>query len=325
MKQKQIVAIDVSKLSLDICLRPVGNTFKISNDLVGFKQLKAAIDPTLEPIVVMEHTGQYSFKLEQFLQKEQLPYCKIPALEIKRSIGMVRGKSDKIDAVRIAEYAWLRRDQLLTTVAVAENVLSLDQLLSLRAKLVKDRSGYKSRLKEMIAAGNCVKGDTVYKVQQVILKTFNAEIKKIETCIQQIIVGDSDLRKNFDLLRSIKGVGKIVAAKVLAVTNNFKKFTEARKFNCYAGLAPFKHESGTSIKGRSRISHLANKEIKTLLSLAAFAAIRHNPELKSYYLKRVAEGKRKMSCINIVRAKLVTRMFAVIKRQTPYELMNLAA
>jgi len=325
MKQKQIVAIDVSKLSLDLCLRPVGKPFKISNNLAGFKQLKAAIDPALEPIVVMEHTGQYSFKLEQFLQKQGIAYCKIPALEIKRSIGMVRGKSDKIDAKRIAEYAWLRRDQLVPTVRVEENVLRLDQLLSLRAKLVKDCSGYKTRLKEMIFTGNCFKGDAIYKAQQVILKTFRTEIKKIETCIEQIIAGDSGLRKNFDLIRSIKGVGKIVAAKVLAVTNNFKKFSDARKFNCYAGLAPFKHESGTSIKGRSRISHLANKEIKTLLSLAAFAAIRHNPELKNYYLKRVAEGKRKMSCINIVRAKLVTRMFAVIKRQTPYELLVLAA
>jgi transposase len=318
MKQKQIVAIDVSKRSLDICLRPTGTTFKISNDLAGFKELTAAMDPDLEPLVVMEHTGYYSFKLEQFLQKQRLAYCKVPALEIKRSGGMVRGKADKIDSVRIAEYAWLRREQLAATAIIGENVIKLDQLLSLRAKLVKDCSGYKSRLKEMMATGICVKGDAIYKAQQAVLKTFTTEIKKVEAGIEQLIASHSDLKKNFDLVRTIKGVGKIVAAKVIAVTNNFKKFSNARKFNCYAGLAPFKHESGTSIRGRSRISHLANKEIKTVLSLAAFCAIRCDEELKKYYQKRVAEGKRKMSCLNIIRAKIVSRIFAVIKRQTPY-------
>ena len=151
------------------------------------------------------------------------------------------------------------------------------------------------------------------------------EIKKLEAGIEQLITDDPELKKNFDLIRTIKGVGKVVAAKVLAVTNNFKKFSNARKFNCYAGLAPFKHESGTSIRGRSRISHLANKEVKTILSLAAFCAIRCDEEFKQYYQKRVAGGKRKMSCVNIIRAKIVSRIFAVIKRQTPYVPQVLAA
>jgi transposase len=325
MKQKQIVAIDVSKRSLDICLRPSGKTFKISNDLAGFKELIAEMDPDLEPLVVMEHTGQYSFKLEQFLQRQKVAYCKVPALEIKRSAGMIRGKADKIDSVRIAEYAWLRRDRLRATAIVGENVLKLDQLLSLRAKLVKDCGGYKTRLKEMIASGSCIRGDAIYKAQQAVLKTFTTEIKKVEAGIEQLIAGDPGLKKNFDLVRTIKGVGKIVAAKVIAVTNNFQKFSNARKFNCYAGLAPFKHESGTSIRGRSRISHLANKEVKTVLSLAAFCAIRCDDELKQYYQKRVAGGKQKMSCVNIIRAKIVSRIFAVIKRQTPYVPQVLAA
>lgn len=319
MKQKQIAGIDVSKLSLDVCLRPSGRTFKISNDLTGFKELKAILGSDMESIIVMEHTGHYSFRLEQFLQQQSIAYCKIPALEIKRSAGMVRGKADKIDSVYIAEYGWLRKEQLTPTVAIAENLFRLDQLLSLRAKLVKDCGGYKTRVKEMIASGVCQKGDVLFSSQAVVLKTIHAEIKKIETIIEKLIADDPELKTNFELIRSIKGVGKIVAAKLLTITGNFKKFRNARKFNCYAGLAPFKHESGTSIKARTRVSHLANKEIKTLLSLAAFSAIRCNPELKNYYQSRVAEGKRKMCCINIVRAKLVSRVFAIVKRQTPYQ------
>ncbi len=87
----------------------------------------------------------------------------------------------------------------------------------------------------------------------------------------------------------------------------------------------FGYESGSSIKGRSKVSHLANKEAKALLNLAACCAIRCNDEMKQYYQKRVTEGKKKMSCLNIIRSKLVARMFAVIKRQTTYQEKLLAA
>lgn len=325
MKEKQILAIDVSKRSLDICVRPTGATFKINNDLSGFKVLTAAINPDLEPLVVMEHTGLYSLKLEKYLEDQGVPYCKIPALEIKRSNGLVRGKNDKIDSVRIADYAWLRRTQLVATPKTTEKMANLNQLLSLRAKLVKDCGGYKTRIKEMIDTGQVSKSDLIYKSQKTVMATLNSQIQKIEKVIEELIEADPELKNNFDLIRTIKGVGKIVAARMLAVTSNFKKFRNARKFNCYAGLAPFKHESGTSIRGRSRVSHLANKEIKTVLNMAAFCAIRCNQELKLYYEKRVSEGMRKMSCVNIIRAKIVGRIFAVVKRQTPYEAQTLAA
>ena len=325
MKEKQILAIDVSKRSLDICVRPTGATFKINNDLSGFKVLTAAINPDLEPLVVMEHTGLYSLKLEKYLEDQGVPYCKIPALEIKRSNGLVRGKNDKIDSVRIADYAWLRRTQLVATPKTTEKMANLNQLLSLRAKLVKDCGGYKTRIKEMIDTGQVSKSDLIYKSQKTVMATLNSQIQKIEKAIEELIEADPELKNNFDLIRTIKGVGKIVAARMLAVTSNFKKFRNARKFNCYAGLAPFKHESGTSIRGRSRVSHLANKEIKTVLNMAAFCAIRCNQEIKLYYEKRVSEGMRKMSCVNIIRAKIVGRIFAVVKRQTPYEAQTLAA
>lgn len=325
MKEKQILAIDVSKRSLDICVRPTGATFKISNDLSGFKVLAASIDPDLEPLVVMEHTGLYSFKLEKYLEDQEIAYCKLPALEIKRSTGLVRGKNDKIDSVRIAEYAWLRRKQLTATTKTSENVKSLNQLLSVRAKLVKDCAGYKARIKELNDVGVTSKSDLIYKSQKAVIKVLNTEIQNVENKIDQLIETDAELKRNFDLITTIKGVGKIVAARMLAVTNNFKKFKNARKFNCYAGLAPFKYESGTSLRGRSRVSHLANKEIKTVLNLAAFCAVRWNLELKLYYERRVSEGMRKMSCMNIIRAKIVSRIFAIIKRQTPYEAQRLAA
>jgi transposase len=319
-----IIGIDVSKLTLDVHVKPTGITLQISNDLAGFRILKKHIHAAWETLVVMEHTGHYSRKLELFLHRYGIRFCKVPALEIKRSIGVVRGKNDKVDAGRIAEYAWLRKDLLTPTEITPGELGQLNDLLSLRAKLVKDRSGYISRLKELKSTGMDIDRVSL-RIHQTMIKAFTKEIEIIEKKIIELIGTNPSYQKTFELLTTIKGVGTIIAARMIASTNNFTKFSNARKFNCYAGLAPFKQESGTSIRGRARVSHLANKEMKTMLNLSAFCAIRCDAELKKYYQRRVAEGKPKMACINIIRSKIVARMFAVVKRQQPYQqLLNAA-
>lgn len=120
------------------------------------------------------------------------------------------------------------------------------------------------------------------------------------------------------MLLSIKGVGKLVSIATIIKTRNFTRFDDARKFACYCGTAPFENTSGTSIRGKTKVSHLADKRMKSLLDLAAKSAIQYDKELRAYYLKRTADGKSKMSTINIVRNKILSRMFAVIKRQTPF-------
>ena len=124
--------------------------------------------------------------------------------------------------------------------------------------------------------------------------------------------------KTYENIQTIKGVGPILAATMIAHTNNFKSFQNWRKFACYAGIAPFEHSSGTSYRGRTRISVLGNRDLKTILSSAAATAILHDSQLKMYYNKRLKEGKNKMSTLNIIRNKIVSRIFAVTKRQTPY-------
>jgi transposase len=126
------------------------------------------------------------------------------------------------------------------------------------------------------------------------------------------------MKELYDLMVSVKGVGLILASNLLVVTNCFRGFENSRKFACYAGLAPFEKQSGTSLKKKSRVSHYANKKIKVLLNLSAGSAIQSDPELKAYYQRRIANGKSKMSTLNIVRNKIVHRIFAVVTRRTPY-------
>lgn len=328
MKQL-VLGVDVSKATLDICIKPLGSVVQIKNDLKGFKDwyrgFKKCINENSLVLVVMEHTGSYSSRFERFLQDNKIDYCKIPALQIKRSLGMTRGKNDRVDAQRIAEYGWLRRDILRGDELCNQQILKLKQLLSLRSKLVRDRAGYICRIKEMETTAEYRKKDLIVVQQRKLIEIFTKNIKQTEKQIDELINQFDDLKRTYLLLRTIKGVGRIVAAYMISCTNNFKRFENARKFRCYAGLAPFKYDSGTSIRGRAKVSHLANKEAKTLLTLTTSCAIRHDLELKRYYQKRVSEGMKKMSCLNIIRSKIVDRIFAVAKRQTPFVYLPMAA
>ena len=325
MKEILLAGVDVSKLTLDIFVKPCGLSLVIDNNRKGFvqwwKEMKKILQPDTRVMVVMEHTGLYSRKFEIFLRTLGVDYCKISALEIKRSLGMTRGKNDKIDAQRIAGYGWLRRELLTADPKVEESIEQLKYLLGARLKMVRDRAGYINRIKEMKAAGYVKE----LKLEEEIVAYLAKKIKEVERSITKLIVSNPVLKTTCELLRSIKGIGPIIAAYMIGNTNNFTRFSSARKFNCYAGIAPFKYQSGTSIKGRARVSHLANKDTKTLLNLAATCAIRCDEELKTYYLRKVGEGKNKMSCINAIRAKLVARMFAVVKRQSPYQPLAVAA
>lgn len=322
MKARTIVGVDVSKLTLDSKLLPAAVSRRVANTQKGFNQWKEWMQrykgADSEALVVMEHTGLYSHLFELFLQSQGISYVKKPAVEIKQSIGLTRGKSDRIDAARIAQYGWMHRDDLCAEQYPVAVIIQMKDLLSYRSKLVRDRSGYQVRLKEEIETGRIKKADFLYKEQQKDIAYLNRKIKIVEKELFHLIKSNEVVHCNFLLLQSIKGVGRITAAYVIAVTNNFVCFTNPRKFNCYAGLAPFEHSSGKSIRAKNRVSHLANKTIKCLLRLSAFVAVRYNEELKSYYIKRVAEGKSKMSVLNIIGAKLVKIMFAVVKRRTPY-------
>ena len=99
-------------------------------------------------------------------------------------------------------------------------------------------------------------------------------------------------------------IGLIVASYMIVYTHNFTRFDTWRKFACFSGIAPFDHESGTSVKGKTKVSPIANKQLKTMLHLSAICAIHTDTELKEYYHRRLAEGKPKISVINIIRNKL---------------------
>lgn len=314
-----IVGADLSKESIDFFLHQSEGYLKIGNNQDGFQELlrwfKIQKIRTSGMRIVMEHTGLYSYHFEAFLHQHQISFTKVSALAIKRSLGLVRGKTDKLDAQRIARYGFEKRDQLVATPKPVPALERLQMLHSTRERLVRSRSSLICAVKEYKAV--LKPSDIIIKSQLALIKNLTQKIKQIEIEIDKVMK-KSDSNKNYQLLRTIKGVGKVVATATIIKTKNFTAFTDPRKFSCYCGTAPFENSSGKSIRRRTKVSHLADKGMKTLLDQSAKSAILYDPEIKNYYQRRVAMGKSKRSTINIVRNKIVHRMFSIVRRQTPF-------
>ena len=188
----------------------------------------------------------------------------------------------------------------------------------MRRKLVSQRAGHIATLGEQIRVLNNELGPILLQVQRDIIGVLDVQITKIEKELDRLIEQDPELQIIYRLLVSIKGIGAVTARFMIVHTVGFTAFKSWRKFASYCGIAPFPNRSGTSIRGRTKVSQLANKEGKTLLNLCAGSAIQCNPEMKAYYTRRIDAGKNKMSTLNIIRNKLLARAFAVVVRGTPY-------
>jgi len=323
MKFTETIGIDVSKLTLDACIHCQQFLIQVPNTKEGhLKLLSWAIKKTgcsLENILFcFEHTGIYSFNLSRFMTEKKLNYILVPSLEIKRSLGIQRGKNDQIDARKIAQYAYRRRDEITPYQAPDESINKIRQLLSLREKLVKQRSEFMATIKDQANFIEKSKNKLFFSVPNKLIKELTKQIDNVEKEMDIVLEESPAIMDNFKLVTSITGIGRQTALLLIVVTNNFLWFNDHRKLASYAGIAPFPYTSGTSIKGRNKVSPLANKKLKSLLSSCAVSAIRNDPEMKLYFNRRTESGKHKMNTINAVRNKLLSRVFAVVKRKTPF-------
>lgn len=323
-----ILGIDVSKESIDACLirQADGQLFesKFHNNVSGFKHLKTwckqmQCECDQHTLCCMEHTGLYTRLLVHYLISRDVQVWLESSLQIKRSQGLVRGKSDKIDAQRIARYAYVYQNK---AEIMQISVLTLEKLKDLQAnrrRLMKALQSLRVSAEELkqFDASNA---KVIDKVNREAIRGLEKSLDKVDEQILSYISEDESLKQKYDLMISIKGVGKVLAAMLLVYTHGFNRLSDSRKLACYSGVAPFVYESGTSIRGKTGVSKFANGELKRVLHMAAISSVQHNPELHEYYQRKVQEGKNKMSVINAVRNKLLHRIVAVVKRGTPYEL-----
>ena len=323
MKFKEVIGIDVSKFTLDACLHSLGLSLVVENSKSGYRKIiswgkKNSDFPLDQVLFCFEHTGLYSFNLACYLSEKNVNFILVPGLDVKLSLGIQRGKSDKVDAQKIALYAFRRKDEITPYQIPEKSLTKLRQLLSLREKLVKQRAGYEGTLKEQSRVLKIKDNALLFSIPKKLVRLLDKQINSIEQEINLILEASPEIKRKYELIISITGIGRQTALNLIVITNNFLLFNNHRKLASYAGVAPFPYTSGTSIKGRTKVSNLANKKLKSLLSSCATSAIQHDPELKMYFQKRTEKGIHKMNTINAVRNKLLARVFAVVRRGTPY-------
>lgn len=319
--EKTFIGIDVSSNCLDICTHSKGikQSYVIDNSIKAitrfFKQYN--LEGTY---VAMENTGRYNWALYDALASFRGQVYVVSALHLKRSIGLTRGKNDKVDAIRIVDFIEKNYSHLIQWKPVPATIKQIKVLLSERnlrisqKKQMDQQVGYYTSLKaERI-------GKELLKLNRQLINALKAQIEVLEKKIDQLIKSDESLSKQASLIGSVPGVGKVLTWTLLSTTEGFQKITEARKLACYCGVVPFEHQSGTSVRGRTRVSNLADKRLKSILHMAAMRAVRLKNELQIYYQRKVKEGKNKMAVLNAVRNKIIHRVFAVINQQRPYQI-----
>lgn len=320
--EKIVIGIDISAKTLDICIKKSNDySFEvIDNDSKAIKIFFKKIQKTYSEIVVsMENTGRYNWNLYQALESFNFKVFVLNPLHLKKSLGLIRGKNDKIDARRICDFTDKNEQDLILWKPCSETIKKIKVLFSernskikLKSSLLKQRIIY-SQLEEMNIDSKLI------KMNKKEVKLLEDHIAFLEAEIEKLIESDEDLSCKKKNIQSIPGVGKVVSWMIIAKTEGFTKIDNPRKMACYAGVVPFGYQSGTSLKYKPKVSYYADKSLKSILHMAAMRAVRLENDLKEYYERKIKEGKNKMAILNAVRNKIIHRIFALAKNGKSYE------
>jgi len=330
---KNFIGIDVSKAKFDLALikdcdkeNMIQTVFE--NTQKGIKAMTRFLEKEYQvqlsdTIFCMEFTGIYCRPLTTFMtEKECNVWLEMP-VNIIRSLGLQRGKNDRVDARRIALYAYKNIEDVKLWKPQRDIILKLRDLLSLRERLISSRKSLMAPIDELIAMGDKQGAARVQRGCKMTLSSLEKEIEQIDKDLDDTIKNDPKLKELYNLATSVPGVGKYTALFMICYTNEFSIYNNPKQLACYCGVAPFEHTSGSSVKGKTRVSHMANKVLKRMLHMGAISVISRDPELSDYYQRKIALGKNKMLVINAVRNKIIHRLCAVIKRGYEYQPENL--
>lgn len=311
-KDRKIYGIDISKSVFDVYCEATGH-IQLNNDEKGFKSFLKTLPKTA--LVVMEATGYYHYRFAQFLHKKGVSVSVVNPLSVKRFIQMklTKIKTDKSDAKAIYEYGIM--NDLPIYSALTDVQAECLQLFRLLDTYLKKRTQTKNKLHGEDVLG--IPSKYVYKSLQRDLKHLNKEVQGIELRLLELV--KQDQQHQLTLLKSIPGMGVKTALFLIVITDGFKKFETASQLCSYVGITPIIRESGSSVRGRSRISKVGNKKLRNLLFLCAFSACKQNKACRDIYERIVAKGKSKKLALIAVANKLLKQAFAIAKSGLPYD------
>jgi transposase len=328
--KKIFIGVDFSKAKFDVSaindpdMSLLGHN-SFDNTRLGCRKMMSWLKETTHTaskgwMFCGEHTGLYSVTLCTFLVSKKLFIWMENPMQIKLSSGVKRGKNDSADSLMIAQYAYRHRDKAKPYQLPEKDLHALNILMGYRRRLIENKGRLLVSANETRA---CYQRDSaarfIYERSMRKIKQIDEDVKECEAKMNELIQANESLKENYDLVTSIKGIALINAAALLITTANFTLFENSRQYACYAGLAPFNKESGTSIHTKRHVSKMANTKIKVLLTQAARCAIKFNPQMRAYYQRKIADGKNSWLVLNNVRNKLVNCAFALVKNKQPYQ------
>lgn len=322
-----IAGIDISKAYFDISVsanahRAEASHGRFGNSAEGFchlaEWLRAKGIALSSTLFCMENTGLYHRLLAGLLKSSGGMVWVEHPMQVKWSSGMARGKDDKTDSLRIMRYAERFQQDWEPYMEKREVLSQIADYMALRERLTACLKSLESPIREMRQAGQEDAAGLMEQACGQSISALRAEIRQAEKSIMELIEGDAELCEKYRLATSVRCVGFVLAAWLLVFTDGFERFGSAKQLACYAGVAPFRHESGSSIRGRTKVHRMANKTLKKTLHLCAVSSVRHSPEMRQYYDRKVAEGKNKMLVLNSIRNKIVGRVFACVRDGREY-------
>lgn len=310
-KDIKYFGIDISKDVFDVCDNNQ-TYYQFKNSISGFKKLLKLLD--CNTVCVMEATGYYHIRLSYFLLEYGYKVSVVNPLKIKRYIQMELSKikTDKSDAKMIQLYGKEREPKLwFGQSKTQQESLQLSRLLSVYSK---QSTQIKNKLHGETVLGEPSK--LVVRSLKRQLKSLEKEMKTLE--LKLIDNVKSEYQESLTLLKSIPGIGDKTALMLLVFTDGFHRFESSKELCSYAGITPVIRQSGSSVKGRPRISKMGNPKLRNLLFMCSFNACKYNKACKDLFDRIVAKGKSKKLALIAVCNKLLKQAFSIVKNRVPY-------
>jgi transposase len=307
--EKCYIGIDVSKVILDVYILPWKKYMQFKNDTKGMQKLSEKLKSFPQASIVMEATGGYEKPVSQSLQKAGLSVAVVnprPIRDFAKALGKL-AKTDRIDAEVIALFA--EKIQPKASVIYNENQQQLTQNSARRRQLIDMITMEKNRLDKA--------SKELKKSIQRIIKALEKELEIINETLEKIIQDDSDYSQKNTLLKSIKGVGSVLAAGIIADLPELGTL-DAKQISALAGLAPYNRDSGT-LRGKRTIWG-GRASVRTLLYMPTLTAIRFNAQIKTFYERLCHAGKPKKVAITACMHKLLIIMNAMIKHNETWRI-----
>lgn len=313
----QVYGIDLSKEKFDVNYLDSNGKESIKmvkNNLSSISRFLEGVPP--DSILCCEHTGVYGDLLLHLSDSAKIRICFIPGYTLKHSLGLSKGKSDQLDARRIREYGERFSDKLRESNSLKEPSRELHELYTLREQFVKARKSLSTS--QVGRSSQSMQSICVYQKAQRVIEKLTKEISEINDEIEKVIQADPEMETNYQLLKSVKGIGPVIATDLLIKTGNFQILDSARKAASYAGVCPFPNSSGKMVI-KSKTSPFADKKLKSLLYMGAKSAVKYNKEYQLYYQKKKIQGKPHFLIMNNIANKMLRTVYSIIKSKIPWD------